>query len=204
MAKRINFRSDSVLGNLPEDRQTQVAQWIMDCKEGDRYEYAVEQLAADGIKVGRTAVFEWFRGWRLRQRMLSADSLACKVQDALKSLKLGLTAEQLSEAGQAAFQAEALAAENAEEFREMEYLRLAKQTAQSKAELEKAKLARADRRLDQKDQDLALSNRKFQRDTCELFLKWSADEKAKSVLTSGATNAEKIEALGRAMFGEEW
>ena len=204
MAKQFHSRSDSVIGNLPEGRQEQIAQWILDCTEGDRYQVAVDQLAEDGLVVSRSSVVRWFKGWRLRQRMQFADSLAGKVQETLKALNLGLTADQLSEAGQAAFQAEALSAEDAEEFREMEYLRLAKRSAEFKAQIEKGKLKQADRRAAQKDQEISLQTRKFQRDTCVLFIKWSENEQAKAALASGATNAEKIEALGQAMFGEDW
>jgi hypothetical protein len=59
-----------------------------------------------------------------------------------------------------------------------------------------------DQELKSQQNDLLLA--RFRRDTCELFIKWSADEKAREVLKSGTSNAEKIEALGAAMFGEEW
>jgi len=66
------------------------------------------------------------------------------------------------------------------------------------------KAKQKDRQLAQKDQDLKLAREKFQRDTCELFLKWQNDERAKAIAGSNATNAEKIEQLGLAMFGEDW
>lgn len=54
-----------------------------------------------------------------------------------------------------------------------------------------------------KGEEFGLSKKKFQRDTAELFIKWSADERAKQVLASGATQSDMIEAIGRAMF-EDW
>ena len=49
-----------------------------------------------------------------------------------------------------------------------------------------------------------LARQKFQRDTCELFLKWSADQRAKDIANSPQTNSQKIERLGELMFGEDW
>jgi hypothetical protein len=51
---------------------------------------------------------------------------------------------------------------------------------------------------------LELNRQKFQRDTCELFLKWFEDKRAKEVLASSASNSDKIEQLGQLMFGEDW
>ncbi len=66
----------------------------------------------------------------------------------------------------------------------------------------KGKVANA--KLLQKDRDFLLAEKKFRRETCELFLEWFSKETAKQIATSGATNAEKIEQLGLAMFGEDW
>ncbi len=68
----------------------------------------------------------------------------------------------------------------------------------------KTKAEQKNRALEQKDTEINLAERKFQRDTCKLFLKWFGDQKAKEIVTGGGTNKEKIEALGRAMFGEDW
>jgi hypothetical protein len=64
-------------------------------------------------------------------------------------------------------------------------------------ELEERRLALAER-------DLVLKEQTFRRKTCELFLEWNEDEKARAIAQSGASQSEKIEALGQAMFGEDW
>ncbi len=52
---------------------------------------------------------------------------------------------------------------------------------------------------------LSLDRQKFQRTTCELFLKWYEDEKAKNVVEDKTINNDaKTEALGRLMFGKLW
>lgn len=61
-----------------------------------------------------------------------------------------------------------------------------------------------ERSLAQKDQEIEMAAKKFQRDTCSLFLEWFDKETAKQIATSGATNSEKIDQLGLAMFGEDW
>jgi hypothetical protein len=57
---------------------------------------------------------------------------------------------------------------------------------------------------DQNQQKLDLDRKRFQRQTCELFLKWAEDDRAKKVLDSRDSNSEKIEQIGQVMFGEDW
>jgi hypothetical protein len=45
---------------------------------------------------------------------------------------------------------------------------------------------------------------KLQRETCELFLKWDADKRAREIASSDVSHAEKIEQLGQLMFPETW
>jgi hypothetical protein len=56
---------------------------------------------------------------------------------------------------------------------------------------------------DLKSEQVTLSKKKFQRDTSALFIKWFDDQRAKQILSGSGTKAEKIEALGRAMF-DDW
>ena len=73
-----------------------------------------------------------------------------------------------------------------------------------KTDLDKAALDLRRRELDQRDKSIDLERKKFQRATCELFIKWHDNQKAREVVESRATNNEKIELLGQAMFGEDW
>jgi len=52
--------------------------------------------------------------------------------------------------------------------------------------------------------ELSLARTRFQRETCELFLKWRGDQRAREVADSGSSNSDKIETLGAMMFGELW
>ena len=59
-------------------------------------------------------------------------------------------------------------------------------------------------KLDVKKDEVNLTRQKFQRETCELFIKWFADAEAKKILSSNAPTADKTERLGQRLFGELW
>lgn len=65
------------------------------------------------------------------------------------------------------------------------------------AELSARKVTIAQEKLD-------LDRAKYQRDTCELFLKWYADKAASDIASGSGDRTEKIEALGKLIFGEDW
>jgi hypothetical protein len=77
-------------------------------------------------------------------------------------------------------------------------------TALRSTDQEKEKIAIRRETLKQRDQVITLAQKKFQRDTCALFLKWSKDKRAQDVVESRSNNAEKIESLGKLVFGEDW
>lgn len=59
-------------------------------------------------------------------------------------------------------------------------------------------------KLDQAERALALEQKKFQRTTCELFLKWFDDNRVRNVLAAADPNEAKTQKLGELIFGEEW
>jgi hypothetical protein len=59
-------------------------------------------------------------------------------------------------------------------------------------------------RLDQTGEELKLAQQKFQRETCALFLKWSRDERAKTILSGEESNDVKTEQLGQLIFQDDW
>jgi hypothetical protein len=70
------------------------------------------------------------------------------------------------------------------------------------AEKEKIEIRR--QTLKQRGEVIDLMRKKFQRQTAELFLKWYDDKKVKETVESRGSNAEKIEELGKHIFGEDW
>ena len=69
-------------------------------------------------------------------------------------------------------------------------------------DLQRADIDRA--KLKQKDEELGLAREKFRRETCELFIKWAADQRAVELAAGSGDNSAKIERLGQIMFGEDW
>ncbi len=59
-------------------------------------------------------------------------------------------------------------------------------------------------RLGIQQEALALHRAKYQRQTCELFLKWYADQRVREIAESPDDTDAKTEILGRLMFGEVW
>jgi hypothetical protein len=64
--------------------------------------------------------------------------------------------------------------------------------------------ARADRDLTRREAEAALQRARFQRDTCEMFLRWASDQRAADIAAGQGSNAEKIDRLGQLMFGDSW
>lgn len=74
-----------------------------------------------------------------------------------------------------------------------------------KGETDAAKLALETRKADRDDETLKLEKAKFQRSTCELFVKWHNSQKVVSILDDAtADNDHKTEALGKVLFGDLW
>lgn len=65
-------------------------------------------------------------------------------------------------------------------------------------------LRQRERQLAQADENLKLEKQKFQRTTCELFLKWRDDRRATEIADGPGTSDDKVNALGQAMFGDLW
>jgi aryl-alcohol dehydrogenase-like predicted oxidoreductase len=98
----------------------------------------------------------------------------------------GVPLEKARQLAQGMFTLQAVQANDPETFISLQQLDLDQRSAETKAKF--------------KREEIDLKRTAFQVKTCELFVAWSADEKPKTILASGATNSEKIEALGRAMF----
>lgn len=65
-------------------------------------------------------------------------------------------------------------------------------------------LAQNEKKLKQKEGELALAEKTFQLKFAQGFLKWFADKKAQDIASSTSDNSEKINKLGELMFGKDW
>lgn len=182
-------RSDSKLKNLAEETQEAIIAWARTPKSEDcvgGLAYAREQLAADGIKVSMRALSEFCAWWDLRERFSSASARAKQVEELLLSKDPSLSPERIREIGQSLFTMEAVEARDAKGFVDLESLRLAQKSAEFKGHIETEKLK--------------LNQAKFEVQTCERFLTWFKDERAREIAGSGMSNAEKIAALRAEFF----
>ena len=68
----------------------------------------------------------------------------------------------------------------------------------------RARLEMQRRKLDQRDAMIELERQRYRRETTILFEGWYKSRKTREIVESRANNREKIEQLGRAIFGEDW
>ena len=60
-------------------------------------------------------------------------------------------------------------------------------------------------KLEQDRQRLALDRQKFQRQTCELFIRWASNRAAQLICADKTRDSRaKVQALGKLMFGDLW
>lgn len=163
-------KSNAVLKNLPAERQQQVAEWCEKANDTDPaghpvpktggLEFARAQLAADGVSVALNTVSEFYRWFSLRRTFALAESQAQQAEEFLRRQFPDATPAKIAAAGQLVFTMQAANAGDAETFRAMETLRLAKTTAEHNAAMDKARLEQKERQIAQKDRDLSLVERR--------------------------------------------
>ena len=180
-------RSDSTLLNLPEAQQAQLAEWLLD---GVPYHRAQEQVAKEfGVKVSFKQLSHFWRDvcgpallTRRRRAVTTADEIATEAAKTPGRFDVAT----LDAIKQRAFELSIQPGADPKEIKEI------------------FKILLTARAQDLDAQQLSLDQKRFQRETCELFLKWAATKRASEIANSPSTNAEKIEQLGQLMFGEDW
>lgn len=169
-----------MLKNLSPERQAEVyARCNLPADQGGGYTATRKWLADDGIKTSEAALSEFWSWYGLSQQLKRNESTVETLLKRYREINQNATAEELMQAGQAFFSALALEQQDAKTW----YLT---------------------QQVGLKKEQLTLDRKKFQRDTCELFIKWYADEEAKKIMSSNMPTAEKTERLGQRMFGELW
>jgi len=74
-----------------------------------------------------------------------------------------------------------------------------------KEETNSSKLDLAKEQLALKQEEFSLERKKYQRTTCELFIKWFKNRKVEKIIQDKSTNNDvKSQALGRELFGDLW
>ncbi len=186
----MKVRRDAKLKSLPVAQQGEVVRVLT---ETGITAASLERLHTElGIDVRSIKTLSEFWHWyhapqqKIAREMEAAGSVTDFVMANLRKDRPEISDEELFSAGQRFFSELAITMQD------------------PKAWVMTQSAGRDRERVRLKGDEVELARQKFQRDTCELFLKWAEDERAKSIAGSGATNSEKIEQLGRLMFGEGW
>jgi hypothetical protein len=171
-------RGDAKLKTLPEARQEQIAEMLA----GKTLDEVKRELAADGLQTSRNALSEFWSWWQLKQTMAEADSMAEELIARLQESDpdLAVKPEKLFSLGQMVFETLALQQKSTKDWKRVQDVVHRRQLVQ-------------------------IERQRFQRDTCELFLQWAADQRAQEIAANGGLGqSEKIERLGQLMFQEDW
>lgn len=168
-------RSDSVLKTLPEERQRSVIDYLQAHSLAETKKW----LKDDGLRTSTAALSEFWSWWQLRDRLRRNESTVNQLLDDLRREQPDLDDAKIFAAGQRFFAALAIEQQDARDWKRTQDIALKKQL-------------------------IGLERQKFQRETCELFLRWAEDRRAKEIASSKASNAEKISQLGQLMFGEDF
>lgn len=186
----------SPLRLLPEARQ----QAIMEMLAAQTLAQVSKSLAADGLKASPNALSS-FRQWRLQQdRLRNYNNLTEQFETFYTQINPNADRSKVRDMSIAFFMAEATANQDRDGFIDVAKLSLRDEKGNREKDLLQLKREWGKRQ----EELLALERKKFQRQTCELFLKWQASQQAVQIVNSPASNDEKIETLGKAMFGEDW
>ncbi len=160
---------------LPAERQAAIAEYGL----GHTLQETLKWLREDGVETSQTALGNFLSWYSLREQLERNEGVVNQVLEDLRQGDVAMSEEALQKAGHLFFSALAIEQKDSLTWKRT-------QDAQTR-------------------QELARQGRlKLQRDSCELFLKWSEDRRARDIAGSSASNSDKIEQLGELMFGENW
>lgn len=192
-------RSDSLYARLKPEQRELLFEWLLD--EGIGNEEAAARCAEHfGLQPSESALSGFLKRHGFEWRMDRAKELA---NDKATSLPKDYDAKKRAALAQREFE-KAFNDLSLAEVIALQRLELDRQIASDQGRIATERLKIAQAKLEQKDRDHALEVQKFCRTTCELFLKWHDDQRAREIVSGGGTHAEKIEALGRALFPDDW
>ncbi len=147
----------SRLKTLPPDRQKELYNYL----STHTLDEAEAWLATDGLDTNRTSLSEFFSWYPLASKLQGAASMGSTVKEILRELPgLNLDEHQLSKAGQAIFEADAIESNDSKLYVALRSLRQTDLSLELQAESAKTKARQKDAQIKQKDQDLKLSERR--------------------------------------------
>ena len=183
-------RRDAKLKSLPLTQQDAVIQLA---KDFGITPATLARLRTElGIEVRSLATLSEFWHWwhephqRIAREIETAGSVTALVVEKLRATQPTVTEDELFRLGQRIFAERAIALQDTESW------------------VKTQGAARDKERVALKGEEVELARVKIQRETCELFVQWSNDQRARDIVNSGASREQVIEQLGLAMFGESW
>lgn len=179
MSTHRKTRADSVLGTLPEERQSQIAEYA----RAHTLDETCAWLKEDGVKLGRTALSLWLSSYSLRAQFKLADHDTLQFIHLLRQRRPDLPESELQQWGAEFFQMQALKAGDSETF-------LAYATARHKAKKDEADLRLKEAAGQRDDRRIKLLEQKAAQ----------ADEAKKTIGDGRLSAAEKHQRL-RQIFG---
>lgn len=180
------------LKTLPPERQREIFDYL---SAGHTLAETEAWLATAGLDTNRTSLSEFFAWYPLSAKLHAASSMGDAVKDILRELPgLNLDEQQLSKAGQAIFEADALQKGDSKLYLSLRSLRQTDRSLDLAEETGKTKARQKDAQIAQKDRDLKLAERRV-----EVLEKRFAD--AKEVLENETLPTAEREKRMRAIFG---
>lgn len=167
-------RADSKLKTLPEERQAAIYDYAT---SGNTLVETAAWLKDDGFKTSKSALSEFVSWYELQEQLKRNESTVKQVLNDLKENDPAMSEQSLITAGHLFFSALAIEQKDSLTWKRT-------QDAKTKAEL------------------LSLDRQRFQRETCELFLKWLNDRESKRIATLNTPNEEKIKLLRKHWFAD--
>jgi len=170
---RTKPRKDSRLKTLPPAKR----KILWDFLQEHGYDEAITFVKKEfGRTTSEPSLSDFFHWYPLTAQLEEAASLTNQLKTELLALPgLNLSDDQLSEAGQVMFEMLAIKQQDSALYQGLRALRL-------------------------KEKQLLLDRQKFAAASCALFVKWSADEKAREIAGSDMSNTQKIAALRQTYF----
>lgn len=180
-------RPEARLLNLPEEQQSQLAEWLL---SGMPYHAAKAAVAKEfGVPCSLASLSRFYAEVCvpvLLRRRSQAVAAADEVAAAAQATPGRFDAATIDALRQKAFELAVSPLASAKDIKSVTML-LLKNNEQ-----------------DIRRQELELQRAKFRRETAELFLEYCEDLRAKEVVASSAPRSEKLDELGRIMFGDLW
>jgi len=187
---------------------TQEIVYRMLCEPGATLESTAARCKSEFSDFGCTqsphglanALSLWRFEYEMKRMFRSLDTRAKAYEAQRKAENPDLTPEQIAADGQRFFTAVASAAGDAKTFQDLEYLRLAKETAKVKGELETAKLELKKKQVSLKGTEVQLAIDKFQWDGAKEAL--AKLKELKSIAADRSLNDDqKIEQVRLRLWG---